>query len=106
MARPKGSYSKYTPKFLAHLRWQIEHLLALPEWNTEVAPRGKVNKSALARLLYEHFEDEYKSQGIDIEQLRQLLSGVYLRRKSITDQHKIEQQWHRAFFGFDEDDPS
>jgi hypothetical protein len=75
MARPKGSYSKYTPKFLADLRWQVEYLRDQRRWDTEVAPQGKVNKSALARLLYEHFDDEYKPQGIDIEQLRQLLSG-------------------------------
>jgi hypothetical protein len=37
------------------------------------------------------------------EQLRQVLSGTYLRKKPATDQRKIELLWPQAFFGLDKD---
>jgi hypothetical protein len=103
MARPRGStgiYPRWSPKKLADLRWHIEVLRDLPQWDTEVVLQGKLNKSVLARLLCEQFPGEYQSK----EQLRQVLSGTYLRKKPATDRRKIEQQWPRAFFGLDEDD--
>jgi hypothetical protein len=69
-----GTYFRWPPSRIADL-WQDADLLA--------SKQGPVNKQLVAELLKQEFPDKYRH--VTAEQLRQLLSKAYQRKKKLDD---------------------